>query len=301
MELRQLQYLVALADEGSFTRAAQQANVAQPALSRQIQKLERELGVPLVDRTSRRVALTSAGREVVETARRTLAGLDDLRASLQQTVTLLRGRVVLGLTQTPGPVDIPGALTAFHRANPGVELVVREALSVTLAEQLRADRFDLALISGIPDAERRGLETAGLATEELRLLLPAGHRLATRGWVRVADLRGERFLSFPHGATIRHAVVAAAKEAGFTPEVAFEISDLARTAALVAQGLGVAIVPASDTERIADGISTATVSIPLRRPRLNHEVLLAWRLGRTLSPAAAVLRDVVIREHAPQR
>jgi len=292
MELRQLQYLVALADEGSFTRAAHHANVAQPALSRQIQKLERELGVPLVDRTSRRMSLTPAGQEAVETARRTLAGLDELRASLQQTVTLVRGRVVFGLTQTAGPVDIARSLATFHRANPGVELVVREALSVSLADELRADTYDLALISGIPIAEQRGLDTANLATEELRVLLPADHPLAERSSIRVADLRGERFLSFPSGATIRRAVVAAAKEAGYTPDVAFEIGDVARTAALVAHGLGIAVMPASDAARV--GAETAAVA--LRRPRLHHEVLLAWRLGRTLSPAARALRSVILEQ-----
>jgi DNA-binding transcriptional LysR family regulator len=298
MELRQLHYLVALADEGSFTGAARQANVAQPALSRQIQKLERELGVPLVDRTSRGVALTAAGCEVVETARRTLGDLDELQASLRQTVTLLRGRVIIGLTQTPGPVDVGATLAAFSRANPGVELVVREALSVGLAELLRADRFDLALISGIPQADRRGLELERLASDELRVLLPAGHPLANRAAIRVADLRGERFLSFPPGATIRHAVAVAAKDAGYTPDVAFEIGDVARTSALVAQGLGVAVVPGSDAERLTAAGGGTIVSIALRRPRLRHEVLLAWRLGRTLSPAAAALRDVV-REQVP--
>jgi DNA-binding transcriptional LysR family regulator len=289
MELRQLNYLVALADEASFTRAARRANVAQPALSRQIQKLERELGVPLVDRTSRRMSLTPAGQEVVETARRTITGLDELRASLRQTVALLRGRVILGLTQTPGPLDIPPLLAAFHRAHPGVELVVREALSVSLADQLRADTFDLALISGISVADRRGLETVSLATEELRVLLPRDHRLATRRFIRIADLRDERFLSFPAGATIRRSVTTAAKEAGYTPRVAFEISEVARTAALVAQGLGVAVIPASDAQRV--GPDTATVA--LHRPRLRHEVLLAWRAGRTLSPAAQALQAAV--------
>lgn len=298
MELRQLRYLLALADEGSFTRAAQQSNVAQPALSRQIQKLEQELGVPLVDRTSRRVALTAVGHEVVETARRTLGELDEMRASLRKTVRLLRGRVVFGLTQTPGPVDVGATLAAFHRANPGVELVVREALSVRLAEQLRADRFDLALISGIPERDRQGLELVRLATDELRVLLPVGHRLADRTEIRVAELGGERFLSFPPGATIRHSVAAAAKDAGYTPDVAFEISDVARTAALVGQGLGVAVVPGSDAERLTAAGRSTTVSIALRRPRLRHEVLLAWRRGRTLSPAAAALRDVV-RAQAP--
>lgn len=103
MELRQLRYFIALADEGSFTRAAQSANVAQPALSRQIQKLENELGLPLVDRTPRHVAITPAGQEVAAAGRRVLGELDALKHSLQQTTNLLQGTVTIGVTQTPDP------------------------------------------------------------------------------------------------------------------------------------------------------------------------------------------------------
>ena len=164
MELRQLRYLIALAEEGSFTRAATNANVAQPALSRQIQKLERELGLPLVDRTTRRVAITPAGQEVAATGRRVLGELEALTHSLQQTMNLLRGTVTIGVTQTPGPIDVPRILAAFNRRHPGVELILREGLSVDLASQLREDRLDLALISAISARERRGLvKTSGSA------------------------------------------------------------------------------------------------------------------------------------------
>src|SRR3954453_21746774 len=120
MELHQLRYLVLLAEELNFTRAARRGNVAQPALSRQIRKLEDELGVPLVDRTTRRVRLTPAGVDLAATARHVLAELDDARAAVTAAVALLSGRVAVGMTATPGPVDVPRILGAFSRAHPGV-------------------------------------------------------------------------------------------------------------------------------------------------------------------------------------
>src|SRR6059058_5182111 len=144
MELHQLRYLVLLADELNFTRAAARGNVAQPALSRQIRKLEDELGVPLVDRTTRRVNLTPAGRDMTERARRVLTELDDARTAARRAVELLTGRVTIGMTQTPGPLDTARLLAAFHQRHPGVELAVREELSVILADRLRDDDLDLA-------------------------------------------------------------------------------------------------------------------------------------------------------------
>ena len=149
MELHQLRYLVLVAEERSFTRAAARANVAQPALSRQVRKLEDELGVPFVDRTSRRVRVTEHGAALVERARRVLTEIDDARAEVRDVRELLGGRVVIGLTPTTGPLDVAQVLGAFHVEHPAVEVAFREGLSVTLADQLRADEIDLAFVSGI--------------------------------------------------------------------------------------------------------------------------------------------------------
>src|SRR3954469_25491664 len=135
MELHQLRYLTLLADELNFTRAAARGNVAQPALSRQIRKLEDELGVPLVDRTTRRVKLTPAGADLAVTARDVLAQLDEARATASAAVALLSGRLTVGMTLTPGPVDVAELLGAFNRAHPDVELALREELSVQLADR----------------------------------------------------------------------------------------------------------------------------------------------------------------------
>ena len=292
MELRQLRYFIALADEGFFTRAAQNANVAQPALSRQIQKLESELDLPLVDRTSRHVAITPAGQEVVATARRVLGELDALRHSLQQTKDLLRGTVTIGVTRTPGPIDVPRILAAFNRRHGGVELVLREGLSVELASQLREDRLDLALISAISARERRQLVFERSRIERLVVLLPAEHRLATRRHLSIADLRDERFVSFSPGATIRTAVERAATRAGFIPRASLETNDVDRTGALVAQGLGVAVLPESDRHRGGPD----TVAVALRGHGLRYEIFVAWRAHRTLTPAAAALRTALLQD-----
>jgi LysR family transcriptional activator of glutamate synthase operon len=293
MEIRQLTYLVLLAEERNFTRAAERGNVAQPALSRQIQKLEDELGVPLVDRTTRRAALTPAGSDLVERARRILDELDGARHAARRSSQLLSGRVVLGVTTTPGSVDIPKLLAAFHHQHPDVELAVREDLSVRLADRLRADELDLAIVSGIAAQSRRQLTLDAVARDDLLLVVPARHRLAQRRAVRVANLRHERFIAFPEGATIRDTVATAAARAGFDPRTPFESGDVARAVALVAAGLGVAVLPRPDAERHRRG----TAALPFSDGRMTHELFVARRTTRRLSPAAARLlqdtRDVV--------
>jgi DNA-binding transcriptional LysR family regulator len=296
MELHQLRYLVLLSEELSFTRAARRGNVAQPALSRQIQKLEDELGVPLVDRTSRRVTLTSTGADVVERARRILEEVDATRAAAAGVATLLRGRLALGMTLTPGPFDVAAALADFHAQHPDVELVLKEELSVGLAERLRRDEIDLAIVSAISERHRAGLQLQPISSEPLQVVVAPEHRLATRSWVRLRDLAQERFVSFPRGATIRETVEAAAREDGFTPAVALESNETGRIRALVARGLGVTVLPASDVARPGPDV----VALPLRGHRLTHAVHLARRRERHLPPAAVAFAATCAPGEAPR-
>src|SRR6202035_4945389 len=147
MELRQLRYLLALAEERHFTRAAAREHIAQPALSQQIRRLEDEIGLPLVERTTRRVALTEAAELLVARARRILAEVESAHTELQRLRGLDTGHVTVGAMHTMGPVDVSLALAIFHQRHPGVELTVREASSEELAEMLRVDELDLAFLS----------------------------------------------------------------------------------------------------------------------------------------------------------
>jgi len=144
MDLRQLRYLVALAEERSFTRAAAREHIAQPALSQQIRRLEREVGLALVERTTRRVATTEAGDLLVARARRALAEIEAAQAEMQALRGMLTGRVAIGAMPTMGPIDLSPVMAAFHRRHPGVELVVREQSIEDLAEMLRVDELDIA-------------------------------------------------------------------------------------------------------------------------------------------------------------
>jgi len=287
MELRQLRYLVALAEERHFTRAAERVRVAQPALSQQVAKLEAELGTPLVDRTTRRVQMTAAGELLVAHARRALAELDDARAELARLTGLVAGRVTIGLTTTPGPLDLVRLLADFHARFPQVELAVREDLSTTLADALRADALDLAFLSLVQEDDHHGLELHELAAEPLVVALPDGHRLAGRVRLRIADLREEELIAFSEGATIRAAVQRVSRAAGFEPRIAVETREVARMRALVAAGLGVAILPRSDASAPGPPVRIAT----LHAPALRHRISLCWRTGKRHAPAARALLE----------
>jgi DNA-binding transcriptional LysR family regulator len=173
---------------------------------------------------------------------------------------------------------------------------VREDLSIRLADSLRADELDVAIVAGIAAQARRQLTLDAVARDDLLLVVAAGHRLAQRRAVRIADLRDERFIAFPEGATLRDTVATAAARAGFDPRTPFESGDVARAVALVAGGLGVAVLPRSDAERHRRGV----VALPFRDKPMTHELLLARRTTRRLSPAAARFLHDVIGESGPR-
>lgn len=281
MELRQLRYLVALADERHFTRAAAREHVAQPALSQQLRRLESELGLTLVERTTRRVALTDAGELLVARARRVLAELEDAQAELGMLAGVTRGRLAIGALHTMGPIDLSLLLASFHRNHPAVELTVREQSSEELAEMLRDDEVDLAFLSVTERIQSRGLELHRLVSEELVAVLSTSHPLANREGVRLAELAEEAFVSFRAGSRLRELLNTAARASGFEPRIALESNEARRIRSLVSSGLGVAILPRSD----AVGAGAPVVVTRLVEPELRRDVTLATRAKRRHSPA----------------
>lgn len=294
MELRQLRYLVAVADEQHFTRAAAREHVAQPALSQQIRRLEAELGLTLVQRTTRRVAMTEAGELLVARARRALAELEVAGAELQSLAGVQAGRLSIGALHTMGPVDLSLLLADFHRDHPGVELTVREQSSEELAEMLRDDEIDLAFLSVTERIQSHGLTLHPLVSEELVAVLPADHRLARRRRVRLAELAGETFVSFREGARLRELLVGAAAEAGFQPRVALESNESRSIRSLVSRGLGVALLPRSDADEAGAQIAVCA----LAGPPLRRDVTLAARAQRRPSPAAQAFLELTLRAFA---
>ncbi|MDP1848225.1 MAG: LysR family transcriptional regulator [Solirubrobacteraceae bacterium] len=291
MELRQLRYLVALADECHFTRAAAREHIAQPALSQQIRRLEAEVGLALVERTTRKVALTGAGEMLVARARHILSEMDAAQAELQTLAGVQGGRLSVGALHTMGPVDLSLLLASFHRNHPAVELTVREQSSEELAEMLREDVVDLAFLSVTERIQRRGLELHPLVSEELVVVLPTPHRLAGRDVVRLDELAGEPFIAFRTGSRLRELLDSGAAAAGFEPRIALESNESRRIRSLVTGGLGVAILPRSDAGGPGSPVSIAR----LVEPEMRRDVSLASRAGRRHSPAATAFLALTLR------
>jgi DNA-binding transcriptional LysR family regulator len=294
MELRQLRYLVALADEHHFTRAAGRLHIAQPALSQQIRRLEDEVGVALVDRTTRHVSLTPAGEMLVGRARRALAEVDAAAAELSELAGVRTGRIVIGAMRSTGPFDLSALLAAYNARHPGIELIVREEPSEVMLQRLHADALDVAFLSVNRLDAGPDIQLHPLLDEPLVALLAPGHPLAGRRRLDMAELRDERFVVFGEGGSLRRIVVQGAREAGFEPALAFESTESARIRAMASRGLGVALLPASEAEH--EGPPVAVVSV--RRPALTRDVTLAWRAHRRHSPAARAFLELAVTADA---
>jgi DNA-binding transcriptional LysR family regulator len=287
MELRHLRSLVMVADEAHFTRAARRLQIAQPALSQQIRRLEADVGLALVERTTRSVRLTQAGQVLVEHARRVLSELETAGAELDELRGVRAGRLAVGASQTMLSLDLSALLAAFHRRFPAVELAVEEDISLALAGALNRDELDVGFLT----LEAEGLESHPVATERLVCIVPADHRIAALPAVDLRALEHERFIVFRRGATIRQSIDKASQASGFSPAVLFETNNTSRMTSLVAQGLGIAVLPESDAARTGAGVAV----VPLSTPGLRHTIYLSWRAQRRHSPAARAFVDLVHR------
>jgi DNA-binding transcriptional LysR family regulator len=282
MEIHQLQYFVAVAEEASFTRAAARVHVAQPGVSAQVRRLETELGQQLLDRSGRSVTLTEVGAAVLPFARAALDALDGARLAVDQLAGLVRGQVTVGMVSGCALPSLAELLSDFHGRYPGVAITLTEDGSDRLMEQLRDGTLDLALIGAAgPAAE--GLETAVVLDDALVAAVAPGGPLAEERSVTVAQLREQPLLSLPRGTGVRAALDAACADAGFTPRIVLEASALPMVAQLAQRGLGVAILPASAAP---DG---ALRALPIVEPRLRSRLELAWSRSAAQSPAATAL------------
>ncbi|QNS02924.1 LysR family transcriptional regulator [Streptomyces xanthii] len=292
MELRQLQYFVAVVEEGGFTRAATRLHLAQPGVSAQIRRLERELGQPLLDRTGRTVRLTPVGAAVLPQARAALAAAAAVRETADAHTGLLRGQVTLGLVTGAAEraFDIPGLLADFHAAHPHVEIALTEDSSERMLTALRQGDLDLAAV-GVADADPpAGLTYEILVDDPLVAAVHPDDPLARRGRLPLDVLDGRRLISLPHGTGVRAVLERACAGAGFRPHIAFEAGAPLVLARFAARGLGVAVLPEISAAQ-ADEIGVRV--LPFEDPALRARVALTWRSAGPPSPAAAALLDLL--------
>jgi DNA-binding transcriptional LysR family regulator len=289
MELRHLEYFVAVAADQNFSRAAQRIHVAQSALSASVGKLEKELGVPLFDRSKRQIELTAAGdvfldhaREVLHAAHRAQSSVDDYRGQLTGTVTL-------GTLMSWGTLNLPAALQRFRNLNPRVTLRLRQSATGSAGHlaAIADGQMDLALVS-IQSSPSPLVALRELTREPMVFVCESSHRLADGARVRLVDLDGEDLVQFPLGWGIRQRVDAALAAAGVNAVGAYEVADYAIAAELIRHRLATAIMPVSAATRFPD------LAKILVHPPLTWTLSLASAAPHYISRAATTLADTLI-------
>ena len=293
MQLHQLAYAMAVAEEGSFTRAAERLHLAQPSLSRQVRLLEQELGVSLFNRGPGQgpVTLTPDGSALLPFMQRVLADVEATGAEARALAGMARGRVAVGATPSLITSVLAPALVAFHQGHPGIDLAVVEAGSHQLVPQVAAGEVDLALVV-LPVADPL-VVTTPLFDDPLVLAVSPEHPLAGRREVRVRELDRLDLVMFREGYDLRAVTLAACAEAGVTPHLVSEGGEMAGVLSFVSAGLGSAVVPAIALP--ADG---SLVGVPFTGPTRSRTVALAQRGGRALARPARALADELLARHA---
>jgi DNA-binding transcriptional LysR family regulator len=285
MELRHLIYFEAVARHQHVSHAAAELAVAQPAVSKQIHELERELGgVALFERVGRNVRLTDAGHALLVHVRIILAQIEAARAEIRERVGLQSGRVSIGAPPSVGVQLLPSILEAFNQRYPNLELVLREGGTQTMLGLLELGDVDLAVVT-LPVA-RESLRVTPLFTEELVIVVAPEHPLAGQSEVALAALADQPFLLYPRGYGMRDKTLEACQRAGFAPRVVLDGGEMDMVLRLAEVGLGIALMP-----RLALDGSRRLVALRVSDQRLSRSMALVSREDRALAPAARALRQ----------
>jgi DNA-binding transcriptional LysR family regulator len=287
-DFRQLRYFIAVAEELSFTRAAQRLHLSQPPLSQQIQALEHDLGIRLLDRDKRNVTLTEPGKLFLEHARQILAMADDARIQVAEAAAGYSGHLRLAYTVSVSfHPALPQILIRMGQNAPNVRIWLSEMYTDPQFAAIRLGQIDVGLVRDVPGHEddARALRVDVIDREPLLLALPSGHRLADREQLELAEVAGEPFVIQPRelAATLYDRLVQLAAKAGFHPVVRQQAQQLNGLLALVAAGIGMALVPASMRVVQLAGVSY----VPLADP---DAYLLLAVASRAESPSPVVIQ-----------
>ncbi|MGP4095808.1 LysR family transcriptional regulator [Nonomuraea sp. KM90] len=288
MQLQQLAYFLAVAEARHFTQAAERMRVAQPSLSKQIKALEDDLGARLFSRARGNVTLTAAGEALLPLARRILADADTAREEVAQLAGLRRGRVRLGATPSLCAGLLADALARFHRAYPGIELLVEEGGSRDLVKALARGQLDLSLIIMPLQSDDPSLVTEEILRENLVVVSPS-HEQIKGPYLRIEDLRGRSMVMFRRGYDLREATLAACRQVGFEPRFAVQGGEMDAVLRFVEAGLGVAVVPSM----VLDG-RPGLLGTPLAPPGLSRTIALAHRKDVDPTRAAQAFRETLL-------
>ena len=298
MELRQIEYFVAVAKHGNFSRAAREIHVSQSNLSQQISKLEAELGVRLFARTPKGVHLTAAGSEFAVHAKQIVGQVGAALSTVREYSSPLRGQLTLGFIPVLAFFDLTPLISSFRRDNPGVKMAFVEAECADLATMLHDGEIDAAILT--KQNLGSSIEVHPLLEDELVLLTSTTHPFATRGLIDLHDARNEEFVFLPPSSGLYADCVAACRAAGFEPKVLFTCSHVETVLGLVSENLAVSML-SRKVSRFSAGMPVNVVRF---RPVFKRHVVLAVPRSRPLPrPVAAFVKHTLrwVHSHAEVR
>jgi len=287
MHVEDLRWFAVLAETEHLTEAAAALGTSQPNLSRSLQRVERAFGVPLFERERRGVRLNPYGRLVLDAARAGVTAVDTAKRQIDALLDPESGTVRLAFLHSVATSLMPDLLKAFRAVAPRVEFQLRQEPAHDIVQDLETGEAEIAMVAPRPDPSRFGWHL--LERQRLCLHVPPGHALASRHRVELEAARDEAFVGLQPGFGFRRVTDRLCREAGFSPQLAFEATDLATIDSLVGAGLGVAILPAGAVR----GNDSGAVSVPLAGVRSRREIGMSWRLSAPLTPAAERFRAFV--------
>jgi len=279
--LRQLQYIVAVADMGKFRDAAELLSVSQPSLSEQISDAEAQLGVTLIERARTGAVLTPIGEEIVRRARMVLTQVEDIKTVARQSVGNVAGRYRLGTLPTIGPYLLPSAVRELHRLYPDLRLSVREERTIDLDEKLHDGRLDMVISTAEDHVHAESMQ---LFDEQLYACAAADHPLSEdSGPVEISQLKGKEFLSLGYGHRLSMIVQKLAEAAGAHVSTEYEGTSLDAIRQMAGMGAGVAILP-SLYALVEAQKDPSQVVRPINHPLARRQISLVWRADSPLEP-----------------
>jgi len=272
--IRQLEYITAIDDHGSFQAAAEACHVTQPGLSAQVRQLEEFLGLQLFERGRKPVLVTATGHEILRRARQVLTAVAELHEAARSLGQPLTGRLRLGVIPTVAPFLLPAVLPVVRRALPSLRLELYEAPTLDLIQALERGELDLLLLA--LEAPLGDAATLPLFDDPFLLAVPRGHRLAERKRVREADLAGETVLLLEDGHCLREHALAICGSAGASELGDFRASSLTTLVPMVASGFGITLLPTLAT-RASAALDRDLSLVPFARPIPKRSIGFAWR------------------------
>lgn len=280
-------WFVTLAELENMSAAASELHATQPTLSRQLGRLERDLGMELFDRRGRRLVLNAAGQIYLRRVRRAVAEIDAAKYELAELKNPVEGRIDLGFLHSFGIWLVPTLIREFRRESSHVVFGLAQGAAEVILQRVLGGDTDLAIVSPRPNNVDVGWSP--IMRQHLGLAVPDGHRLAHRERVTIADVREENFIAMETGFGMRRILEELCAAEDFHPQITFESTELATVAGLVAAGLGVAVMPVEHDSQLPPGISL----VVLDGAQNTREVGLIWKRDTAISPAANRFRDFV--------